>query len=69
MVTRTRSSVNSGFELRPHRDRETFRWITERLASSFIRLHVPQPIVQVVDVLDADPFVDFFSVSKTNQDQ
>lgn len=25
---------------------------------SLVRLHVPQPVIQVVDVFDADPFVD-----------
>lgn len=28
---------------------------------SFVSLHVPQSIIQVVNVLNADAFVDFFS--------
>lgn len=34
------------------------------LMSSFIRLHVPQSIIQIVNVLNSNSLVDFFSVCK-----
>lgn len=40
------------------------------MMSSFIRLHVPQSIVQIVNVFNANSLVDFFSVGKkTDSDQ
>lgn len=36
-----------------------------RAPTSFIRLHVPQAVVKVVDVLDSDSLVDFLSVCET----
>lgn len=31
---------------------------------SFIRFHVPQPVIKIVNVLNANAFVDLFSVNK-----
>ena len=32
------------------------------LPGSLVRLHVPQPVIEVMDVLDADSFVDFLDL-------
>lgn len=37
------------------------------MMSSFIRLHVPQSIIQIVNVLNANSLVDFFSVCKKDR--
>lgn len=44
---------------------QELRTSSKWLALSFICLHVPQSIVQIVDVFNPDSLVDFFSVGET----
>lgn len=41
--------------------------VVQALTLSFIRLHVPQSVIQIVNILDADSLVDFFSVCKRDE--
>lgn len=41
-----------------------FPGVCSEVLMSFICFHVPQSVIEIVNVLDADSFVDFFSVDK-----
>lgn len=46
-----------------------FPGVCSEVLMSFICFHVPQSVIEIVNVLNADSFVNFFSVDKRQFDQ